>query len=79
MWEVLVSGLHVCFLRCVSDMAWVNKGELLSILKSIVQSESVAFILHGGRDSLPQSHSSSLLEQEGSCSSRTARCDSEEK
>lgn len=35
MWEVLAEGLHICFLRCVSNMAWVNKGELLSTLKSI--------------------------------------------
>lgn len=34
MWEVLASGLNI-FLRCVSNMAWVNRGKILSILKSI--------------------------------------------
>lgn len=35
MWEMLVSGLNICFLRLVSNVAWVDRGEILSILKSI--------------------------------------------
>lgn len=33
--EVLASSLNICFPSCVSDMAWINRGMVLSILKSV--------------------------------------------
>lgn len=77
-WEVLVSGLHICFLRWVSNVAWVNKWQLLSVLESI-GAVSLGSSSYTGGGTHFQSPSSSLLEQEGSCSSGTARCDSEQK
>lgn len=75
---VLFPGLHVFFQRHVSKMAWVNKGEVLSIVSPSVQSVcGLHLTLWEGLT--PTAHSSSLLEQEGSCSSGTARRDSEEK
>lgn len=81
MWEMLVSGLNICFLRHVSNVAWVDRGEILSILKSIgaVGVRGPHPTLSVGRGSIPWSHNSSGHKQGCSCFSGIARCDSGEK